>query len=419
MNATLYTLTSGLHTEMADDVRREPFVKNIEAALGADFEIAGADFSKYGTRPCELIYVRTGGTEGAFKAVFCKDGGKPSIPEPVRLLTSGKSNSLAASMEIMSYLNLHGIKGEILHGSPEYIASRILNTRDNADAANSGLVRKVHPGKLLQGQRLGVAGRPSDWLISSDVDYAAAHDVLGVELVDIGMEELLDEIAAHSHPAVELPPLNEPKFGNPIPDGDLAGALDIYGALLRIIARHRLDGLTIRCFDLLGTVHNTGCMALALLNSQGYIATCEGDVPAMLSMAVARKFCNQSGFQANLSSIDGDRLLFAHCTVPLSMVRHWVYDTHFESGFGVAVHGELPCGPATIFKLAPDFNTAFIAEAELMQNCYEGMLCRTQVILKAEGLAPYFLRTPIGNHHVILTGSYASQLRDALGFAQK
>ena len=101
MNATLYTLTSGLHTEMADDVRREPFVKNIEAALGADFEIAGADFSKYGTRPCELIYVRTGGTEGAFKAVFCKDGGKPSIPEPVRLLTSGKSNNDFAAAKLL------------------------------------------------------------------------------------------------------------------------------------------------------------------------------------------------------------------------------------------------------------------------------------------------------------------------------
>ena len=172
MNATLYTLTSSLHTEMADDVRREPFIKNIEAALGADFEIAGADFSKYGTRPCELIYVRTGGTEGAFKAVFCKDGGKPCIPEPVRLLTSGKSNSLAASMEIMSYLNLHGIKGEILHGSPAYIAARIRSSKDDTVPADSGLVLNVHPDKILQGQRLGVAGRPSDWLISSSVNYA-------------------------------------------------------------------------------------------------------------------------------------------------------------------------------------------------------------------------------------------------------
>ena len=414
MTATLYTLTSGLHTEMAENVRQEPFIKNIEAALGSAFDVAGADFSSYGSKPCELIYVRTGGTEGAFKAVFCKDGAKPCIPEPVRLLTSGKSNSLAASMEIMSYLNLYGIKGEILHGSAGYIAERIRNTQGEEESECSRLVLEVAPGRILEGQRLGVIGHPSDWLISSDVDYAAAREILGVELIDISMDVLLEEIGKHSHPTVELPPLNAPKFGKHIPESDLTVALDIYGALLRLIGKYHLNGLTIRCFDLLVTVHNTGCMALALLNSQGYTATCEGDVPAMLSMAVARKICGQSGFQANLSSIDGDKLLFAHCTVPLSMTKHWVYDTHFESGFGVAVHGELPSGPATIFKLSPDFKTAFIASASLEQNRYDGMLCRTQIILRAPDLAPYFLRTPIGNHHIILTGDYTTALKDSL-----
>ena len=117
MDVSLYTLTSGLHTEMDEDVRKEPFIQDVKAALGCSFDIAGNDFTAYGTHPCELIYVRTGGTEGLFKDTFCKNGEKPEIQEPVRLLTSGKSNSLAASMEILSYLNLYGIKGEILHGS--------------------------------------------------------------------------------------------------------------------------------------------------------------------------------------------------------------------------------------------------------------------------------------------------------------
>ena len=414
----LFTLTSGLHTETYSDVSKEPFIRDIEAALGSDFDVAGDDFSSFGAGPCELIYVRTGGTEGLFKEIFCRDGSKPVIGEPVRLLTSGKSNSLAASMEILSFLNLYGIKGEILHGSPQYIADRIASTchpePSLPERSEDPLTLTVSPGRILDGCRLGVVGRPSDWLISSGVDYDLARSVLGVELVDIEMDELLGEIAMHSHPVVDVPPLNIPKFGNPIPDADLAGALDIYGALLRIIAKYRLNGLTIRCFDLLGTVHNTGCLALALLNSQGYTATCEGDIPAMISMAIARMVCGQNGFQVNLSSIDGDKLLFAHCTVPLSMTRSWVYDTHFESGFGVAIHGELPVGPATIFKLGPDFRTAFVADTTLERNSYEGRLCRTQIVLSAPGLAPYFLTTPIGNHHIILTGHHAADLRKTL-----
>lgn len=392
------TLTSFLHSEVALDASREPFIQAIEAIAGSI--------------PEDVIYVRTGGTEGLFKEQFFA-GGKLSIPQPVRLLTSGKSNSLAASMEILSFLRRNGLRGEILHGSPEYIAKRIKHP--GQEVSGDSLVSEVRPGRILEGERLGVVGKPSDWLISSDVDLAKAKEVLGLELIDIPMDELLEEIAKHSHTSVDLPALNKPKYGKPIPESDLCDALDIYGALRRIIDKYSLNGLTIRCFDLLTAVHNTGCMALALLNSEGFTATCEGDVPAMISMAVARKLSGCSGFQANLSQIAGDDLLFAHCTLPLSMARRWVYDTHFESGFGVAVHGEIPEGPVTIFKLSPDFDRAFVFEGEIRSNDYQDNLCRTQIHVCALGAAPYFLTSSIGNHHIIIPGHVARDLDALLG----
>lgn len=392
------TLTSFLHSEVALDAAQEPFIQAIEAIAGSI--------------PEDVIYVRTGGTEGLFKEQFFA-GGKLSIPQPVRLLTSGKSNSLAASMEILSFLCRNGLKGEILHGAPEYIAERIKHP--GQEVSGDSLLIPVRPGRILEGERLGIVGKPSDWLISSDVDHAKAREVLGLELIDIPMEELLEEIAKHSHPSVDLPALNGPKYGKPIPESDLSDALNIYGALRRIIDKYGLDGLTIRCFDLLTAVHNTGCMALALLNSEGFTATCEGDVPAMISMAIARKLSGCSGFQANLSQIKGDDLLFAHCTLPLSMARSWVYDTHFESGFGVAVHGEIPEGPVTIFKLSPDFDQAFIFEGEILSNDYQDNLCRTQIHVNAHGAAPYFLTSSIGNHHIIIPGHVARDLKGLLG----
>ena len=392
------TLTSFLHSEVAQDASREPFIQAIEAIAGSI--------------PEDVIYVRTGGTEGLFKKQYFA-GGKLSISQPVRLLTSGKSNSLAASMEILSFLRRNGLCGEILHGNPEYIAERIMHPGEVV--SGDSLVSEVRPGRILEGERLGVVGKPSDWLISSDVDHVKAREVLGLELIDIPMEELLEEIAKHSHPAVDLPELNEPKYGKPIPESDLSDSLDIYGALRRIIGKYSLNGLTIRCFDLLTAVHNTGCMALALLNSEGFTATCEGDVPAMISMAVATKLSGCSGFQANLSQIKGDDLLFAHCTLPLSMARRWQYDTHFESGFGVAVHGEIPEGPVTIFKLSPDFDKAFIFEGRIDSNDYQDNLCRTQIHVNAPGAAPYFLTSSIGNHHIIIPGQVARDLKALLG----
>ena len=453
----LYTLTSGLHGEMAPDPRQEPFIRDIEAALGESFDCRGQDFTGYGQGGTELIYVRTGGTEGLFleqvapllKGACTPDRGSdyPAIPlegaqgvrdksqQTVRLLTSGESNSLAASMEILSWLRQRGIAGEILHGSPARIARRLRSFRSpdpdvpEADSHPEGWTRPYCFGQILRGKRYGVVGRPSDWLISSAVDYAAAKEVLGAELIDIPIEELVAEVRRAprpemppipgdplpnregspentpvSGPGADLKPLNPPRYGRKIDADDWQGALGICRALKLLVATYRLDGLTLRCFDLLSALHNTGCLGLAILNAEGLIATCEGDIPAMLSMAVAKERTGRASFQANLSRIEGERLLFAHCTVPLSIVRDYCYDTHFESGIGVAVHGELPEGPVTVFKLSPDCRRMYLQEARLVANTYGDRLCRTQVVVEAPGAADYFLRTPIGNHHIIVPG---------------
>lgn len=404
MNRTgLYTLTSGLHSEVMPDASEERFIKEI-AAAGADFDFCGEDFSRYGSHDAELIYVRTGGTENAFKAVF------PQLAGPVRLLTSGASNSLAASMEILSFLRQQGREGEILHGSAAYIAERI-----------AALSRAARARRRLQGSRAGVIGRPSDWLIASDPDREAVRDRLGIELVDIPMEELVTEIRLGLCEAPSGVPLKGVRHSvNPkVTQKTFDGALDIYGAVKRLIDRYDLSAVTVRCFDLLSAVGNTGCLALALLNSEGVPSGCEGDIPTMLTMCVANALFDVPGFMANPSRMDPStgEMVFAHCTVPFSMLRDYSYDTHFESGIGVAVKGELPEGPVTLFKMSPGLDRCFAAEAGLIKNLSEKHLCRTQVLLRLDDRTlcrDYFLKDPIGNHHVIVPGRHAQEIRDFL-----
>ena len=119
MNISLYTLTSPLHDENAVNEVSAEFISDIENSLGLKMNFHGPDFSVYGKGDLDVIYVRTGGTEGLFKEVF------PALNGTILLLTSGKSNSLAASMEILSYLEQQGRKGEIIHGTTDYIASRL------------------------------------------------------------------------------------------------------------------------------------------------------------------------------------------------------------------------------------------------------------------------------------------------------
>lgn len=401
MNIGLYTLTSPLHDEAAVNAVSSAFLAEIEKETGIAFDFKGSDFSDYGTHDLDLIFVRTGGTEGLFKEIL------PKLDGPIRILTSGKSNSLAASMEILSYLNQHERSGEIIHGSVSYIAERI-HTLAKVSAAMD----------KLKGSRLGIIGRPSDWLIASKTDRPAIAQKLGITLVDIPISDVVSEyrkanLSALSHEAEEA----VSNFENTAPESlkkYAEGALKIYVALKNIITRHNLSGLTLRCFDLLDSLGNTGCLALAILNAEGIPAGCEGDVPALVSMAIGNALTGVSGFQANPSRIDPENgeILFAHCTIPLNMVKRYGFNTHFESGIGIAICGQVPEGDVTIFKVAGGLSRSFCWEAELTRNLAEKDLCRTQMMLELDGTEAertlvcknYFLKNPIGNHHIIFPG---------------
>lgn len=393
MNTAIYTLTSELHDEIAVSAVTKEFLNS----LNIGFEFRDKDYSDYGTHPLDLVYVRTGGTEGIFKRLLPELQSKSN--RPFYLLTSGKSNSLAASMEILSFLRQNDLKGEIIHGNADYISKRI------------GLLEKVGAAKmLLRGARLGIIGEPSDWLISSHAEKSTVKELLGIELVNIPMQELLDVITKT--------PLRESDERTPIDaiKRDLPGANQIYDALKVIVARYDLQGFTIRCFDLLTAVKNTGCLALAKFNSEGIIAGCEGDVPAMLSMKIAQSLTGVSGFQANPARINPEtgEMLFAHCTIPFNMVERYELDTHFESGIGVGIRGYMKEGPVTIFKVSGNLSRHFIAEGELIRNQAEPDLCRTQQVIKLSNpsMASYFLNDPIGNHHIILSGHHKELLEE-------
>lgn len=391
----IYTLTSELHDEQAVGAVTREFL----SSLDVDYDLKGSDYSDYGSHSLDLIYVRTGGTEGIFKRLMPELQAK--LERPVYLLTSGKSNSLAASMEILSYLRQNGIKGEIIHGSTDYISMRIRLLKKVGEARRS-----------LKGCRLGIIGEPSDWLISSRADKEAIMQRLGISLIDIPMQELLDVMA--------VTPIRETSEQTPADAvrNALPVAHQIYDALKTLVERHQLQGFTIRCFDLLTAVHNTGCLALAKLNAEGIVAGCEGDVPAMLSMKIAQSLLGVSGFQANPASINPEtgEMLFAHCTIPFNMVERYEFDTHFESGIGVGIRGYMKEGPVTIFKVSGDLSRHFIEEGELIRNQAKADLCRTQQVIQLShpSQASYFLTDPIGNHHIILPGHHQDLLEEML-----
>ncbi|MBQ5804332.1 MAG: hypothetical protein IIW22_00980 [Erysipelotrichaceae bacterium] len=376
-----------------------PWLKKLSKMTGFEFEVTDIDH----INDYDLIFdfVGTGGTEGIFLKFLDR------LPKPCFLLTTGANNSLAASMEILSYLRQHDIPGEILHGSDEFVAQRI------ADLA------KVFKAKKRLGSfRFARVGKPSDWLISSDVDAKLSKERNGIEIVDVTMEEFFEEIKRREYTDNRYTEMIKAKGYD---SKEIEEAMYIYGALRRITDKYRLDGLTVRCFDLLDTVHSTGCAALAILNSDGIYASCEGDVPALISMAVLGELTGEPVFMANPSRIDTDhnQIVFAHCTLPITMPNDFEIMTHFESQLGVAFRGHIAEGPVTVFKCNGMMDEYFVTGGELLKNLTEYNLCRTQILLKLEKPVDYFLKDSIGNHHLIVKGDHTRLIEEFFKWNRK
>lgn len=393
---SIFTLTSSLHDEHITQEHSGEFLSGLELP----FNLVGSDYSSYGSSTLDVIYVRTGGTEGIFKELLPRL--LQQSKHPFYLLTSGKSNSLAASMEILSYLRQQGLVGEIIHGTMPLVNRRL------GELYASGKARC-----RLAGCRLGIVGKPSDWLISSTANREAVRHKLGVELLNIEMSELLEEFHNISGAVTSDLEASEASVAASLPDAE-----KIYLALKQLVRRYDLSGLTIRCFDLLTSLHNTGCVALARLNSEGIVAGCEGDVPAMLSMLLAMSVSGEAAFQANPATIDVERgeILFAHCTIPFSMLERYELDTHFESGIGVGIRGYVSPGDVTVLKVSGDLKRYYAEEGTLLRCEGNPGLCRTQQVIRLDNpeRARYFLTEPIGNHHIIMKGRHKRAIDELL-----
>ena len=118
MKINVFPITSPLHDEQTVIKDTNELINNLKDELDCQIELC-FDVDKLYDSDLALIFVRTGGSENTFLSIIDK------LKEPNYFLTVEHSNSLAASLEILTYLNLQNKKGEILHGNVHYLSQRI------------------------------------------------------------------------------------------------------------------------------------------------------------------------------------------------------------------------------------------------------------------------------------------------------
>lgn len=339
----------------------------------------------------DFVMTATGGVENLFTRIL------PELNSEIKIIADGRNNSLAAALEILSFLTSNFRRGKIIHGSNDEIINGVRTEM-----------------RVLQGIRIGCFGHPSDWLIDSDVDRFSIEYKYGISVIDVNMDRLIDGInAADEAEALKIAEscTKNAKATIEPSDEDMLKAAKTYLAIKKICKEDRLDAMTIRCFDIVKACGTTSCLALALLNDEGIVAGCEGDMQTLITMILAQRLCGEKAFMANPSMLRDDRSLLAHCTLPLTMCDAITLRSHFESLTGVAIQGDLPCTDYTLLKWGGDqLDRFFVTEAQALPMEYSEHFCRTQILLNAN-LKNYLLNKTIGNHQVIIKGHHADEIR--------
>ncbi|MBU0528679.1 hypothetical protein KKF86_02860 [bacterium] len=266
-------------------------------------------------------------------------------------------------------------------------------------------------------ERVGIIGKPSDWLIAS----VPADDVLnkldGFEFINIPIQDLYriyDEVLPKADgKLLESFPISNDN----IDQNEFKKAEAFYLALKQLVDEKNLTAFTIRCFDLLLEYQTTGCFALAKLNNEGIIAGCEGDIVSLIGMIIAVRQTGQQVWMANPSQIDieNQQLILAHCTLPTCMAENVKLDTHFESNQGIGLSGKLKEEDVTLFRLGgKELDKKFVITGKIIPHEHNPNLCRTQIRVKVDDSEKLnqLLTNPLGNHLLVLFGKHTDILAE-------
>jgi len=342
-----------------------------------------------------IVPVLTGGTEHIIYKLT-------TLGLPIALIAHKSSNSLAAALEVKARLIYEG-----------YPAELFLLGGDIEDYLEA-FIKASETYKELKELKVLLIGNPSPWLIYGSLNLRKYEEVLGIKIVKVPIDEVLstiDEVNELEFQNVMKSLLNvktvEPKRN------DLLNSLRLYIAIKKLALRYNSKLITIRCFDLIshGT---TACLPLSLLNDEGMVAGCEGDIPAALTMYILNRLSGRPTFMGNIAWIEGKDILIAHCTVALRLVRSFIFRSHFESGIGLSIEGYPIKGlMVTVARLDIGKNELRASVGRIMNTepLLRDKACRTQFLIRLEGNPKYMIEDAIGNHYVIALGDIRRQLK--------
>lgn len=271
------------------------------------------------------------------------------VPLVIWALPDNRSLSVCSAQLFCSVLNELGRDYKFLCGRMN--ESHLLKTLATYSKA-ACLVR------LLRNVSIGVVGDRPFSMKSLSVDELELKEVFGPSLTRLSLYDLIvekekvdDEEARSTWASIRS------RVGSLLTNKDSAmSSTRTFLALRRLVSRVGFDAMAVGCDHpkLKGEV----CLALSLLNDDGFVAGPEADVHSTLAMLIMNLLTGRPIFNTDLISADEEdnSMVFSHCGCgPFSYADEpskIVLDTHKEIKEGLAVfYSSKPARKMTVVNL--------------------------------------------------------------------
>ena len=255
-----------------------------------------------------------------------------------------------------------------------------------------------------------------------DVEYVDYADVKELyDQSDVGKaEELADELIRGAREVKE------------VTREDVVKAARMYLALKKLLSDRGANALAIDCLGWLeyGAVPlpMTPCIALSLLNDEGYVAACEADVHSALTMLIFRYLAGIPSFISDpVVDTATNTVIHCHCTAPRLMDGRsrspYRLRSHADSEEGVSIQVYMREGEeVTVGKLIQGLDVFLAARGRIVGNVDVDRGCRTKVEVTVKDAKKYLYEYRGGLHRVLAYGDHVDALKDLgalLGFEVK
>lgn len=200
-----------------------------------------------------------------------------------------------------------------------YPCEYIVGTPDEQECLDRALAfsRAAFALQRLKRTRLGLIGYASMGMYSGTIDHVLTRGILGPEILHIDTHTLIEKTKQVGDEDC-LPVVEElrgfARIADDVTDEQLRTAARMALALRQLAEEHDLHGLTVKCqYELSQDFGMTACVPLSLLADWGTVASCEGDLPCLVTQQALHWLTGRTTWYGDLLDVSSDAAYLSPC----------------------------------------------------------------------------------------------------------